>query len=669
MSNTQHNSPCPSCGHTGFILPRPNLQAYPYVECTQCGLLYQAQQTHQADHADHADQAAIVPEPAAPMPEQERAVNQSLAAALNAWFPKEQTNKYVLDVGAGYPWLAHCLGSLGWHSHALDKRSVTLESTRAEHLQVSAYQLDFEAPPAAWPWNTPNSPLQFDLITAIHVINHFQQPMAALTAMFGLLKPGGILFIRCPDSQTQVGSQHLASEGYPHPQLIWSQRPLEMAGLKIGFQVKETYPLFDQRDMVFVKPSGVDSPLAHPAADSYHAQLAEKYAAQPKFELGVGMIVKNEEDDLPACLDSLGNVADLMCIVDTGSTDRTLEVIADWAKTHQWEAFFHELPTGPLPQKSILVRTYTGASEQDEKGDWKLWHFGQARNQYVKTLDMLCRWILWVDADDVLLAPEKLRPLLAQPFDVFGMGIVDGATTYTTRFVHHRLWRTGLGIHYQGACHEYPYWPAYARIDVTSQNIQHRWTVSVHQEAGPSRNLRILEREYRDGVRTPRVLFYLGNTLREAGQFQRAIDIYQEYMRQPVGFWDEWMFCALFKMRCERQIAFQTGDYAVFFASLFEALGKDQRFSEIAMEGAYAYYDLQLWNKSVAMCYLALQTPPDSQLFIEFDKYTHQPHKFLAHGHHQLGNRERAVFHAGEYLKLVPGDGVMQAWVQGNLGA
>ena len=164
-------------------------------------------------------------------------------------------------------------------------------------------------------------------------------------------------------------------------------------------------------------------------------------------------------------------------------------------------------------------------------GDWRLWDFGKARNQYVRTLNYLVNWILWMDADDILLAPSQLRPLLEQDCDVFGFGIVNGAENYTTRFIHHRLWRTGLGIDYRGACHEYPYWPAFARVQSTMQNIQHRWTTIPGQEPGASRNLRILEREYQHGVRTPRALFYLANTWRDAGEFQKAIDIYAEYLQ------------------------------------------------------------------------------------------------------------------------------------------
>ena len=42
--------------------------------------------------------------------------------------------------------------------------------------------------------------------------------------------------------------------------------------------------------------------------------------------LTVCMIVKNEEADLPRCLASIKAVADEIVVVDTGSTDRTVEI-------------------------------------------------------------------------------------------------------------------------------------------------------------------------------------------------------------------------------------------------------------------------------------------------------------------------------------------------------
>jgi glycosyltransferase involved in cell wall biosynthesis len=98
-----------------------------------------------------------------------------------------------------------------------------------------------------------------------------------------------------------------------------------------------------------------------------------------------GMIVKNEARDLPRCLRSIEDVVDGVVLVDTGSTDRTLEVATTTIG------------------KPVHVQTYTGASRRDEHGDWKLWDFGKARNVFVEEIDRRgADWALWMDADDEL---------------------------------------------------------------------------------------------------------------------------------------------------------------------------------------------------------------------------------------------------------------------------
>ncbi len=55
------------------------------------------------------------------------------------------------------------------------------------------------------------------------------------------------------------------------------------------------------------------------------------------------MIVKNEEALLPECLASINEVVYEMIIVDTGSTDKTLEVAEKYTKRiyhHPWENNF-----------------------------------------------------------------------------------------------------------------------------------------------------------------------------------------------------------------------------------------------------------------------------------------------------------------------------------------
>jgi tetratricopeptide (TPR) repeat protein len=87
--------------------------------------------------------------------------------------------------------------------------------------------------------------------------------------------------------------------------------------------------------------------------------------------LSVCMIVKDEERVLGNCLKSIKGLADEIVVIDTGSTDRTVEIA-----------------------RSFGAKVYFFQWCDD---------FSAARNQYLQhaTGD----WILWVDADDVL--PER----------------------------------------------------------------------------------------------------------------------------------------------------------------------------------------------------------------------------------------------------------------------
>ncbi|MCZ6678474.1 MAG: tetratricopeptide repeat protein [Candidatus Poribacteria bacterium] len=101
--------------------------------------------------------------------------------------------------------------------------------------------------------------------------------------------------------------------------------------------------------------------------------------------LSLCMIVKNEEKALPTCLESVEGLVDELIVVDTGSTDRTIEIAQRFgAKVYHFE--------------------------------W-VDDFSAARNASIKhaTGD----WILWLDADDIL--PQKyhttIRRLLTSPQD------------------------------------------------------------------------------------------------------------------------------------------------------------------------------------------------------------------------------------------------------------
>ncbi|MCH8018826.1 glycosyltransferase family 2 protein, partial [candidate division KSB1 bacterium] len=87
-----------------------------------------------------------------------------------------------------------------------------------------------------------------------------------------------------------------------------------------------------------------------------------------KPSLSLCMIVKNEEEYLQECLESIEDVVDEIIVVDTGSTDRTVEI------ARQFDAEVHHIP----------------------------WNddFAAARNESIKHASG--DWILQLDADERL---------------------------------------------------------------------------------------------------------------------------------------------------------------------------------------------------------------------------------------------------------------------------
>jgi glycosyltransferase involved in cell wall biosynthesis len=136
------------------------------------------------------------------------------------------------------------------------------------------------------------------------------------------------------------------------------------------------------------------------------------------------MIVKNEEELLPQCLDSLKSAVDEIIIVDTGSTDRTVE-IAD----------------------SYGARVYHYPWEND---------FSKHRNQSIQYASN--DWILIMDADEEFFPEDavnlkstikerKADFLYLKCYDLEKTGKVHGV------FNQVRLFRNGLGMQYANQVH------------------------------------------------------------------------------------------------------------------------------------------------------------------------------------------------------------------------
>ena len=321
------------------------------------------------------------------------------------------------------------------------------------------------------------------------------------------------------------------------------------------------------------------------------------------MKLGLGMIVRNEQKDIEACLESFLPHCDVAVIVDTGSTDNTLDIVRSVANKHPC-------------QSSIFC--YHEASD----ADGKMVNFSQARNHYVELLEQMgVDYIISVDADDTLDSPLKLKSFIdVLKADVYS---IDYRMNADFSFKSYKVWKAGLGIRYTGRVHEVIQfdWSKH-KIGSLPVEILHHSGMHEGQENGTERNIRILKAEIYPPLRS---LFYYANENVDAKNYPEAVKWYLEYIRRckdgesawPVEldhcYWRAARWCQYLGRSDEA------------FALCQELIEKDPTWSEALCEMSYISQTRGKWSEMKKFAIAAKKNKYENRLFSEIDKYTTTP--------------------------------------------
>ncbi|HLG73298.1 MAG TPA: glycosyltransferase [Chloroflexota bacterium] len=225
-------------------------------------------------------------------------------------------------------------------------------------------------------------------------------------------------------------------------------------------------------------------------------------------------MVKNEEANLPRCLGSLQHVVDEIVLVDTGSTDRTIEIAESFgAKVFHFE-----------------------------------WcdDFSAARNESLRHASG--EWIIWVDGDDELvetrpgalkaLCQDKQAPDWGYWVEVRSPYGATGELEVSVR--HWRLFRNERGIWFRGRVHEEPWPPRQLEPrDIVSQDRVHvmHWGYIPSgnlMQLKSERNRRLLEKSIEEEPTKPLHYYNLGRQLSREGDPAAAFEIF----RQGLDLWE-----------------------------------------------------------------------------------------------------------------------------------
>jgi tetratricopeptide (TPR) repeat protein len=260
-------------------------------------------------------------------------------------------------------------------------------------------------------------------------------------------------------------------------------------------QALHSYP--DDEDLVKAKQAMPAVYLDHKAAGILRSSAPRDVSpVKPGAQtLSLCMIVKDEEKALPSCLESVVGLVDEIIVVDTGSTDRTVEI----AKSYGAKVYFHP---------------------------WED-HFSKHRNQSIGYASK--DWILILDADEAL-APgshdavreatknDSIDSIYVLVRNTFDHGKGEAANNSI------RLFRNDGLIRYEGRVHNRLV--GYTNSLLYPVTIHHEG-YNLSREQSNKKFLRtttLLKRDIEENPSHPRAYHYLAASYLSQNMYQEAIE-------------------------------------------------------------------------------------------------------------------------------------------------
>ena len=323
------------------------------------------------------------------------------------------------------------------------------------------------------------------------------------------------------------------------------------------------------------------------------------------------MIVKNEEDVLARCLESVRDIADEIIIVDTGSTDKTFQIAA------QYTPFVY---TFPWIDDFAAARNYS---------------FSKATGDY----------IFWLDADDILLEKDRIEFLQLKRSLSFETDMVmmkynvafDEEGNPTLSYYRERLVRRSMGYEWMGAVHEVI--PQAGHVLYSDIAVTHR---KLHP-SDPDRNLRIFEKLLEKGISLdPRQQYYYGRELFYHNRWEEASRVFTEFLDAGNGWKENCISACIDLCHCYEKLSRRKDAMLALFRSFLY----DPPRAEVCCEIGRMYMEKEEYASAIywyeAACRCSLEDAQASGAFVFPECYTFIPYMELCVCWDRLGDHKKA---------------------------
>lgn len=335
------------------------------------------------------------------------------------------------------------------------------------------------------------------------------------------------------------------------------------------------------------------------------------------------MIVKNEEDVLERCLNSIKNCVDEIIIVDTGSTDKTKEIASKFTSNIYDFEWIDDFAT---------ARNFS---------------FSKATGDY----------IMWLDADDVV-TPINCNKILSLK-DSYDPKTDIFMFKYNVAFDHHnnptytyyreRIIRNSSTYKWESPIHEVI--PLSGSISYHDISIEHKKL----RENPPRRNLNIFNKMIEGGIKLDaRQQFYYGRELFFNNEDDTAINILESFLTRE----DAWIENKIDACKLLSKLYTRKNDTSSALEILFKSFLYSEPRSNICCDIGEIFISKNDYQNAIFWYELAASRKQNiiSNAFIEPDTFDYIPFMQLCVIYYKLGDFVKANMYNEMAGKVKPDD-------------
>lgn len=330
------------------------------------------------------------------------------------------------------------------------------------------------------------------------------------------------------------------------------------------------------------------------------------------------MIVKNEEDVIGRCLESVKDVVDEIIVVDTGSTDKTKEIASKYTDDiydFEWIEDFS------------AARNYS---------------FSKATKDY----------IMWMDADDVLMEKDRIKlKALKENMDP-SVDVVmlkydisfDEQGNALVSFFRERILKRSMNFEWVDPIHEV----ISPRGNVIREDISicHKKI----RRSDPKRNLRIYEKMLSEGrVFNARQQFYYSRELYYNGRYEEAIEGFNKFIDSRQGWIEDVISACKDLSLCYKTV----GDTSNELRALFRSFEFERPRAEICCDIGKYFFERNEFDSAIFWYKVASNKDliGETRGFRHNDCYDYIPFIQLCVCYDKLHDTDKAIYYnekAGE---------------------